>query len=218
MGRIGLFLWIWLAGATLWAAEPSETSSGAMVVKELNNQALREVITEGIQNLSQAINPNTSEHNQALLQKLSSGDLKGVLIEQERSRVAKERTSALHAIIPMIAVSGFFGTVVVVVISVLIFRSYKENIRHQTIRGVLERGLEVPTELLLPQGRRSDLRRGLVFSLGGLGLVMMFIVTEGVLEGSWGIGLFPMMIGVGYLVHWWLENRGDIDDMGRVKL
>jgi hypothetical protein len=44
----------------------------------------------------------------------------------------------------------------------------------------------------------------------------MFLALPGQLDNGlgidrlWGIGLLPLMTGLGYLASWWLNRRGDV--------
>ena len=40
----------------------------------------------------------------------------------------------------------------------------------------------------------------------GLGLILFFLsMTER--HGPWGVGIIPLLIGLGYVIVWWLEGR-----------
>lgn len=102
---------------------------------------------------------------------------------------------------------AFFATILGSITLVLMFRTRSERIRHETVRLALDKGQDVPTELLLPHGkRRSDLRRGLVLASGGVGLGIMLAVMGSSGSRSWAVGLFPFMVGLGYLAAWWIER------------
>jgi hypothetical protein len=70
--------------------------------------------------------------------------------------------------------------------------------------------------LLEPQVAYSERRRALVLIGTGLGLMAMFLALPIQLDsgrsigGLWGMGLLPLMIGLGYLASWWLNRRGDV--------
>lgn len=102
---------------------------------------------------------------------------------------------------------AFFTMVMGVIWLTTAARSRREMLRHETIRLAMERGLEIPTELLLPPNApKSDLRRGLVLTSGGFGLsVMLWKVSDG---GGYAIGFLPMFMGLGYLLFFFLERRG----------
>ena len=77
---------------------------------------------------------------------------------------------------------------------------------------MVEKGQPVPEALLNPppaQKQRSDLRRGIVLTMIGIG-VMAFIGAASEWEGGgWTLGLIPFLIGVGYLLVWKLDTKKD---------
>ena len=118
------------------------------------------------------------------------------------ARAKDDPPPAVAIVVPI----AFFLTVIIVVGLVLYFRERSEEQRHLTMRQALERGADIPTELLLGGGKpRSDLRRGLLFLFGGLGFAALLAGSG---DGDWTIGLFPAMLGFGYLVFWYLDRRG----------
>jgi hypothetical protein len=88
------------------------------------------------------------------------------------------------------------------------FRTTKERERHETLRRMVEKGMELPPELLVaPVGRpASDLRRGLVLVGLGVGLIVL-ILSAGHAQRYWAVGLIPALMGGGYLVTWRLSDR-----------
>ena len=105
---------------------------------------------------------------------------------------------------------------VLIVLIVLRYRYRTAQARYQTLLQLADKGVELPPELLLePQAASEERRRGLVLVGGGLGLMIMFLALPGQLDSGtsiarlWGIGLLPLMIGLGYLASWWLNRRGD---------
>lgn len=108
-----------------------------------------------------------------------------------------------------VAVIGFFAACIFAVGAVLlaIYRVYRQ--RHDTLRLMVEKGVAIPPELLSPpRSPASDLRKGLVLTMGGLGLgIFLFAVAE--LRGMWTLGLVPLLVGLGYLVTWRLVGRNE---------
>jgi Domain of unknown function (DUF6249) len=93
-----------------------------------------------------------------------------------------------------------------------LFASYrKERQRHETVRLMVEKGVEVPSGLLAPPPKRpSDLRRGIILSTAGLGLAISLAFIPHV-RGAWGAGLTLLMIGVGHLLVWRMQGgRGPL--------
>ena len=81
----------------------------------------------------------------------------------------------------------------------------KDRNRHETIRAYLEKGMEVPTELLIdedhPHAKRatSDLRKGIIWTVVGIGISITALIILGSDRGA-ALGLIPVCIGIGYLV------------------
>ena len=105
---------------------------------------------------------------------------------------------------------------VLIVFIVLRYRYRQAQERYRTLLQLADKGVELPAQLLLePQGASDERRRGLVLMGGGLGLMAMFLALPGQLDNGlgigrlWGIGLLPLMTGIGYLASWWLNRRGD---------
>ena len=117
--------------------------------------------------------------------------------------------------IPIVAIVflSIFGAPVAIVVMIGIFSIIATRMRQRTIRMMVEKGQPVPAELLAPATRgirrRSDVRRGVVWTMVGLGLMIWLgaINEEG---GAWSFGLIPFLIGLGYLIIWKLENKKDI--------
>ncbi|WP_250634413.1 DUF6249 domain-containing protein [Pinirhizobacter soli] len=106
---------------------------------------------------------------------------------------------------------------VLIVFIVLRYRYRQAQERYRTLLQLADKGVELPAQLLLEsQGAGDERRRGLVLIGGGLGLMAMFLTLPGQLDNGlgishlWGIGLLPLMTGLGYLASWWLNRRGDV--------
>jgi hypothetical protein len=127
-------------------------------------------------------------------------------LDQKRNLVA----------IPIVAIVflSIFGAPVAIVVMVGIFSMIATRMRQRTIRMMLEKGQPVPAELLVPATRgirrRSDVRRGVVWTMVGLGLMIWLAAVNDWEGGAWSFGLIPFLIGLGYLIVWKLENKKDI--------
>ena len=109
------------------------------------------------------------------------------------------------------------GAPVTIVFIVLRYNYRRTQARYNTLMQLADKGIELPPQLLLePQVAFCERRRALVLIGGGLGLMAMFLALPGQLDGGlgidrlWGIGLLPLMTGLGYLASWWLNRRGDV--------
>ncbi|MGQ7829750.1 DUF6249 domain-containing protein [Altererythrobacter sp. Z27] len=102
----------------------------------------------------------------------------------------------------------------------LIFLRYRAQItkeRYRTLLQLAEKGVELPHDLLVePHASDADRRRALVLVSSGLGLMAMFLAlpfefhSGQSLASLWGIGLLPLMTGLGYFASWWLNRRDDM--------
>jgi len=118
--------------------------------------------------------------------------------------------------IPIVAIVflSIFGAPVLIVIMIGIFALMGSRMRQRTIRMMVEKGQPVPAELLAPEvrhvRRRSDVRRGVVWTMVGLGLMIWLAAVNDWEGGAWSFGLIPFLIGLGYLIVWKLEGKKDV--------
>jgi len=118
--------------------------------------------------------------------------------------------------IPIVAIVflSIFGAPVLIVIMVGLISLSATRMRQRTIRMMVEKGQPVPAELLVPAtrglSRRSDVRRGVVWTMIGFGLMIWLAAVNDWEGGAWSFGLIPFLIGLGYLIVWKLENKKDI--------
>jgi len=115
--------------------------------------------------------------------------------------------------IPIVAIVflSIFGAPVAIVVMIGIFSIIATRMRQRTIRMMVEKGQPVPAELLAPEvrhvRRRSDVRRGVVWSMVGLGMMIFFGAVNDWEGGVWSLGLIPFLIGLGYLLIWKLDKK-----------
>ncbi|MEP6710080.1 MAG: DUF6249 domain-containing protein [Verrucomicrobiota bacterium] len=112
--------------------------------------------------------------------------------------------------IVMIVFLTIFGTPVLIVAVIMYFSFSKTRALHRTVQMMVEKGQEVPVALLNPppaQRQRSDLRRGVVLVMIGLGLMIFFAAANDWEGGAWSLGIIPFLIGAGYLLVWKLDAR-----------
>jgi hypothetical protein len=103
-----------------------------------------------------------------------------------------------------------FGLPVAIVGVILYFSFSRTRALHRTVRLMVEKGQEVPAALLNPPPvvrQRSDLRRGVVLLMVGLGLMVFFGAVNDWEGGAWSLGIIPFLIGMGYLLVWRLDAR-----------
>jgi hypothetical protein len=106
----------------------------------------------------------------------------------------------------LVAVVLIFGSPVLIVMALLRHRLNKQRLVNELALKLAEKGQAIPPELFIqPAPRKSDLRRGIIWSTVGLGVVLF-----GIFNGDsdvMGIGFIPVMIGIGFAVAAWLENK-----------
>ena len=107
-----------------------------------------------------------------------------------------------------------FGAPVLIVAVIMYFSMSKSRALHRTVRMMVEKGQPVPEALLAPPPpavrQRSDMRRGVVLVMIGIGLMFFFGAVNDWEGGSWTIGLIFFLIGAGYLLVWKLEGKKEI--------
>lgn len=94
------------------------------------------------------------------------------------------------------------------------FQRQQTDARYRTLLQLADKGVELPMTMLAVHRRpEDDRRRGVILVSGAIGLMICLRVLP-VQAGHqqhigelWGIGLLPMMLGLGYLLNWWLETR-----------
>lgn len=114
--------------------------------------------------------------------------------------------------IPIVGIifSAIFGTPVMIVAAIMFFSYLKSRSLHRTVRSMVEKGQEVPAALFVtpPVIRaRSDMRRGVVLIMVGIGIMIFFGAVNDWEGGSWAIGVIPFLIGAGHLLVWKLEGN-----------
>ncbi len=114
--------------------------------------------------------------------------------------------------IPIVGIifSTLFGAPVLVVAAIMLFSYLKSRSLHRTVRMMVEKGQEVPPALFAPPPTvkaRSDLRRGVILLMVGLGMMLFFGGVSEWEGGVWSIGVIPFVIGLGYLLMWKLEGK-----------
>ena len=114
--------------------------------------------------------------------------------------------------IVLITMLAVFGMPVLIVAVIMYFSFSKTRSLQRTVRLMVEKGQPVPEALLNPppaQRQRSDIRRGVVLVMVGLGLMIFLAAVNDWEGGAWSIGLIPFLIGAGYLLVWKLEGKKD---------
>ncbi len=98
---------------------------------------------------------------------------------------------------------------------VLRYRRTRAEMRYRFLLQLAEAGVALPATLpgeAAPQD--CDRRRALVLLAGGIGLGLMLVALPlefprgHRLAELWGLGILPVMLGLGYLGNWYLSRRG----------
>lgn len=115
-------------------------------------------------------------------------------------------TPLLDALLPLLAVLMVFGMPIVIVLAVLRFRAQRQKSINDMVLKLADKGQPIPPELFLEPGRKrkSDVSSGLSLVGAGLGLMGFFWFAGA--ESAIGIGFIPLMIGVGQLIAWKIEQ------------
>jgi len=105
------------------------------------------------------------------------------------------------------AIVLIFGTPIIIVLAVLRHRWRRQRLVNDVVVKLVEKGQPIPPELFIePIQPKSDLRRGIILVGVGLGLIGFFFFGHGGDHDGVGIGFIPLMIGLGYLLSWKLEQ------------
>ncbi|MHB8419730.1 MAG: DUF6249 domain-containing protein [Myxococcales bacterium] len=112
------------------------------------------------------------------------------------------RHSSDHAEGALVAAAAFAFTLLIV-LAALAFRRITERERHETMRRIIEKGGQIPPELLGSVApHRSPLSRGVSLCAVGVGVGAFFFTGA-----MWTWGLMLVLLGAGYLVTWRLEAK-----------
>jgi hypothetical protein len=142
----------------------------------------------------------------------------GIIIDggDEDGNHEKSSKDIPQDVIPLVAIVfvTIFGAPVLIVFTIGMFALIGNRMRQRTIRMMVEKGQPVPADLLAPEvrrvRRRSDVRRGVIWTMVGLGLMVWLGAVNDWEGGVWSFGLIPFLIGLGYLIVWKLEGKKDI--------
>jgi hypothetical protein len=125
--------------------------------------------------------------------------------EEEEEKERRHYDKGAVAIVVPIA---FFLFIFLIIGAIAFFSWRKDQQRHQTLRLMVEKGAQIPADLITrPERKKSDLRRGLVLIATGLGIAIFLAVADRSHSGGWALGIIPALIGCGYLLAWRLEGQ-----------
>ena len=169
--------------------------------------------------VSPAVGPSSSPSNdiadriEQRIQKRLKGH-HGIVINGDETGGTKINSDDIpDIVVPIVAVTMFtiFGAPVLIVAVIMYFGFSRNRMTHRTVRMLAEKGQPIPPALLAPPTpavrQRSDMRRGVVLVMVGLGLMVFLGAVNDWEGGAWAVGIIPFLIGVGYLVVWKLEGK-----------
>ena len=107
---------------------------------------------------------------------------------------------------------------IVAIIMAGVVRIKRNRMLHDTVRLMTEKGAPIPPELIdavandsKQQAKTwsptSQLRSGVINIAIGLGFMFLLREIDGGPTWMWAAGMIPFMIGVGFLLIWWIESR-----------
>jgi hypothetical protein len=134
-------------------------------------------------------------------------DLVRYKIEQDSHARKMENIDVVGVVVPI----SFFLFTFLVFGGVLLHRSRRDRQKHETLRIMVEKGADIPPAFLDPPASRiTDLRKGILLLASGLGLGLFLLVLSAwepeAIRGA-PVGLFPALLGLGYLLVWKLEKK-----------
>lgn len=116
----------------------------------------------------------------------------------------------LGVMIPIVAIVFGVGVAIVAILVGHRQRSMRMELRHKERLAAMDKGLELPPEVVDPSldpanARPRHLLRGLIWTFVGTALAAMLYNLSG--EDEAWIGGIPLSIGLGYLVFYFVEGR-----------
>lgn len=87
------------------------------------------------------------------------------------------------------------------------FNHKKIKGRQLIINNLIEKGKDIPMELLAPASKsgHTDLHRGIILIALGISVAIVLLSVK-VPNNYWTIGLIPLLIGAGYLISFKFDN------------
>lgn len=126
-------------------------------------------------------------------------------------------TEQLAIMIPIFGIIFGVGTAIVAIVAMHRRRVVQVELRHRERMLALEKGLDVPPDVLLGD-RESVLRRprhllrGLIFTFVGIALTLMLHDTSNDPENR--IGYVFIAVGLAYLIYYGIEGRRESQAAG----
>jgi hypothetical protein len=155
--------------------------------------------------------PGLEELPAEVLERLEPEEISEILQAREDTAVVRTVFDSVPSGAMLTAVPlAFFLTILLGVVSTLLFRYRKHGQLQETLRLMIEKGADIPPGLITPPlSPYGDLRRGLTLVGAGLSLMIFLGLVVGFDTGVWAVGLIPAFIGAGYLIVWGLSRRAE---------
>lgn len=87
---------------------------------------------------------------------------------------------------------------------ILWYRARRNELLHETALKLAEKGQPIPARLFEGSEPYSNLRRGVVLVMLGLGICLALYLYG---MRFWAFGIIPLFTGAGYLIVWKIESR-----------
>jgi hypothetical protein len=130
----------------------------------------------------------------------------------EKSMENMDFNPGMALLIPILGIiGGLIAPIMLVPLVVWLvfrYRNQKEQRNHETLRRMIEKGMEIPPNISFGDTRQetgSPLNTGLKYAGLGLGLIVFFLVMD--LSNIAGVGAIPLFIGLAYVLIWHLEKK-----------
>lgn len=100
-----------------------------------------------------------------------------------------------------------FSFVLLVFFMPFYFNHKKIKGRQLIINNLIEKGKDIPMELIAPSSKsgHTDLHRGIILIALGVSIAVVLLSVK-VPNNYWTIGLIPFLIGAGYLISFKFDN------------
>jgi Domain of unknown function (DUF6249) len=87
------------------------------------------------------------------------------------------------------------------------FNNKKTKGRYLLINNLIEKGSEIPKELIAPATKsvRSDFHKGIILIALGISIIIVLLALK-IGSNFWTIGLMPVFVGIGYLISYKFDN------------
>ena len=150
--------------------------------------------------LKQKVDVNLSSD---VVNKLSQQELVDIIKNRDELEHEKEIKAMKQEDPPVPILIVVFGSFVLLMAIPYYFGMRKTKSMHALINSLIEKGHDIPRELIFPAKRktsfRNDFQKGIILITLGLSisLVLLFVKVQ---DNYWTIGLIPVFVGVGFMI------------------